>query len=311
MRNILKKRLFAMKKVIMVLSVILFCFLSSYVFLRIKSCPDDTCMVGNRPLLIAHGGSKQLFPENTMLAFDGVTQYNPDVLETDVVLTRDSILICCHDREINRLSNGEGLVVEYTFEELKQYNFAYHFKDSSGNYPYRDTIVNAPKLEDLIAKYGQKYYLNIDLKDNQKKIGESAARELLRILKKYNMEDRAVVASFNEDNLSYFRKISENKIRTASPPNETKNFVIMNRCYVGNFFISKTAALQIPVKSGGHNLANLSLIKKAHQKNIAIHYWTINDKEEMRRLILLGADGIMTDRADILAQLLQEMGYNN
>jgi glycerophosphoryl diester phosphodiesterase len=268
-------------------------------------------MVGNRPLIIAHAGSKQLFPENTMLAFDGVTKYNPDVLETDVVLTRDSILICHHDREINKLSNGEGLVVDYTFEELKQYNFAYHFKDASGNYPYRDTIVNAPKLEDLIAKYGQKYYLNIDLKDNQKQIGESAARELLRLLKKYNMEDRTIVASFNEDNLSYFRKISENKIRTSSPPNQTKKFVMMNMCYVGNFFISKTVALQIPVKSGEHNLANPSLIKKAHQKNIAIHYWTINEKEEMRRLILLGADGIMTDRADILAQLLQEMGYNH
>jgi glycerophosphoryl diester phosphodiesterase len=300
-----------MKKIILILlSVIVIYGVLSAIFGHIKSGRDRSYIVGhNAPLIIAHGGSKQLFPENTMLAFDGIVPFKPDVLEMDVLLTRDSVLITHHDPTINRLSNGKGKVIDYTLEEIKQFNFGYRFKDSAGNYPYRDSLVSPATLEELLCKYGQRFLFCIEIKDYGQAAGPRSADELLRLLQQYGMEKRAMVACFDDDVLAYFRKISGEQVYISSAKRQTKQFVVMNLCLVGNFFTEKSDALQIPVEREGFRLDKRSLIRTAHRKNMAVHYWTINDEQEMERLIRLGADGIITDRADIADLLLHKMGY--
>ncbi len=300
-----------MKKAIIVLLILVGAFfLTSFAFSFIKSSPDKSCIIekGKAPLIIAHGGSKQLFPENTMMAFDGVDQFHPDVMEMDVVLTKDSILITHHDPTIKRLSNGEGKVADYTYEELKLFNFGAKFKDLDGNYPYRDTIIPPANLEDVLAKYSSKYQFCIELKDYSPELGQRAARQLYSLLKKYNMEDRTLVACFEDDVLKYFREITEEKVHVSSGKKQTKQFVILDMLFLGNFFTGKTAALQIPIEREGFKLDKKSLIETAHRKNIAVHYWTINKEEEMRHLIDLGVDGIITDRPDLLIKVLKEKG---
>ncbi|MDR3061957.1 MAG: glycerophosphodiester phosphodiesterase [Dysgonamonadaceae bacterium] len=300
-----------MKKTIIVISVLVGAyFLGNFVFGFIKSSSDKYYIIekGKAPLIIAHGGSKQLFPENTMMAFDGVDQFRPDVMEMDVVLTKDSVLITHHDPTIKRLSNGEGKVADYTYDELKQFNFGYNFKDTNGNYPYRDTIIPPAKLEEVLAKYGEKYQFCIEVKDYSPELGQRAARQLYRLLQKYSMEHRTLVACFEDDVLDYFRQITEGKIHVSSGKKQTKQFVILDMLFLGNFFTGKSSALQIPVKRDGFKLDKKSLITTAHRKNMAVHYWTINNEQEMKDLIDLGIDGIITDRPDLLIKVLKEKG---
>jgi glycerophosphoryl diester phosphodiesterase len=298
-----------MKKAIIILLILVgTCFLASFACSLIKSSPDRNYIIekGKVPLIIAHGGSKQLFPENTMMAFDGVDQFHPDVMEMDVVLTKDSILVTHHDLTINRLSNGEGNVADYTYDGLKQFNFGHKFKDAGGSYLYRDTIIPPAKLEKVLAKYGSKYQFCIEIKDYSPELGQRAARQLYKLLKKYDMESRTLVACFEDDVLSYFYKISDGKIHISSGKQQTKQFIILDILHLGNFFTGKTSALQIPVEREGFKLDKKSLIKTAHQKNIAVHYWTINDEEKMKELIDLGVDGIITDRPDLLVKVLKD-----
>lgn len=296
--------------VIIALSVVSMYGLASVIFGYIPSERKDNYIAGQkRPLIIAHGGSKQLFPENTMLAFDGVIPFRPDVLEMDVALTRDSVLITHHDPTIDRLSNGTGKVSDYTLDEIRQFNFGYHFKDLNGNYPYRDSLVSPAILDDVLKKYGQHFFFCIEIKDYSPPLARSAARELLRLLKKHHMEKRTLIACFDDDVLDYFRKISESKISTSSGRRQTKRFVIMQLFFAGNFFIGQSDALQIPVERKGFRLDKKSLIHAAHRKNMSVHYWTVNDEQEMRRLVLLGADGIITDRVDIADRIFREMKY--
>ena len=299
-----------MKKIIFVIFIIVAGYaVASFLFGFIKSGRDHSYIVaGKAPLIIAHGSSNQLFPENTMLAFDGVVQFHPDVMEMDVVLTSDSVLITHHDPTINRLSNGAGKVVDYTYAEVSKFNFAHNFQDVAGNYVYRDSLVPPAVLEDVLAKYGRDYLFCIELKDYPTGIGQRAARELLRLLQKYNMEERTMVACFDDDILAYFRKISRGKTYMSSGKALTKRFVVMNICFAGNFFTHKCDALQIPVESDGFHLDGKRLIRTAHRKNMAVHYWTINDPIEMKRLMELGADGIITDRPDLADKVLREMG---
>ncbi len=296
------------KLVIILLTIVGIGLLTYLAFGFIKSSPDGSYLKekSKNPLIIAHGGSKQLFPENTMLAFDGVDRFHPDVLEMDVVLTKDSVLVTHHDPAIERLSNGKGKVVDYTYDEIRRFNFGYKFKDENGNYPYRDTIIPPAKLEEVLEKYGSKYDFCIEMKDYSPELGQRASRQLHGLLKKYHMEDRTLVACFEDDVLKYFRKISHETIRTSSGKKQTRQFVVLDLLFLGNFFTGKTAALQIPVERDGFRLNKKSLIDAAHRKNIAVHYWTINDEQEMRDLIDLGADGIITDRPDLLAKILQE-----
>jgi glycerophosphoryl diester phosphodiesterase len=276
----------------------------------IKSGRNRDCIAeGRAPLIIAHGGSKQMFPENTMPAFDWAATFRPDVLEMDVTLTRDSVLIAHHDPAIDRLSDGKGKVADYTLEEIRRFNFGYHFRDSAGNYPYRNSPVHPVTLDEVLEKYGQEFLFCIELKDYSDRLGRCAARELWRLLKKRRMENRVMTACFDDDILAYFRAISGGQTATSSGKRQTKRFVIMNVFRAGSFFTGKSDALQIPVEREGFRLDKRSLIRAAHRKNMAVHYWTINDEQEMKRLILLGADGIITDRADIADKLLRETGY--
>lgn len=295
----------------MIVAAILVVFLlTRFLFGTIQSAPNDRYLTkGGAPLIIAHGGSKQLAPENTMLAFDEADKYHPDVMEMDVVMTRDSVLITCHDPKIDRITDGKGFVADYTFEELKQFNFACRFKDLQGNYPYRDTAIRVTRLEDVLVKYGSKYDFCIELKDYPPVTGECAARQLYRLLCKYNMKEKTLVASFEDRIIKYFRELSAGGIKTSSGKEETKTFVILSKLMAGNFFLSRSYAIQIPVERDGYILDEQSLIDDAHRKNIAVHYWTINNKEQMRELIKKGADGIITDRPDIADELLKEMKY--
>ncbi|MDR1370422.1 MAG: glycerophosphodiester phosphodiesterase [Dysgonamonadaceae bacterium] len=298
-----------MKRAIIILLILMgIYFLASFVFSLIKSSPDRSYIIkkGEAPLIIAHGGSKQLFPENTMMAFDGADQFHPDVMEMDVVLTKDNVLVTHHDSTIDRLSNGEGKVADYTYDELKQFNFGHKFKDTGGSYPYRDTIIPPAKLEEVLAKYGSKYQFCIEMKDYSPELGQRAARQLYELLKKYDMENRTLVACFEDDVLNYFHKISDGSIHISSGKKQTKQFVILDILHLGDFFTGKTSALQIPVERERFKLDKKSLIKTAHQKNIAVHYWTINDEEKMKELIDLGVDGIITDRPDLLKKVLKE-----
>ena len=261
---------------------------------------------GEKPWVIAHRGGRDLFPENTMTAFDGSHKLSVDALEMDVCLTKDGYLVTHHDLTINRTSNGSGNLIDHTLEELQKLNFGYHFKDLSEQYIYRNNMVTIPTMEEVMAKYSNQYPLIIEIK-NKSKNGFKAAQKLFDLIQKYKIESSVIVASFHGDVLEKFRSISENKIITATTLKESKQFVLSKKLAMPFLYKPDNAAFQIPMKAKGINLAKAGFTKMAHKRDMIIHYWTINSKENMRKLIHFGVDGIMTDRPDLLIELYKEM----
>lgn len=261
-----------------------------------------------RPLVIAHGGAKDLFPENTMVAFDGAMDIGVDMLEIDVCLTKDDILITHHDLTIDSMSDGSGAVRDYTFEELKAFNFGDGFKALDGSFPYKDKYVAVTRLEDVFSKYPDILY-NVELKDKGE-TGEKAAGILFDLISRYGLESSILVPSFSDETINYFRELTGGTVMTSSAREETKKFIYCHIARVDNLvFDVNYEAMQLPLSNSGVNLAKKSIIKDAHRRNVAVHYWTIDDKETMKELILMGADGIITDRPDLLNDVLDEMGY--
>jgi glycerophosphoryl diester phosphodiesterase len=271
--------------------------------------PDNQFLIdeGSRPWVIAHGGAKQLFPENTMMAFEGSYNIGVDALEMDIKITSDDILVCHHDHDIDRMSDGTGMLNDFTLEALKAFNFGDGFKDLDGNYPYRDTIIEICVLEDVFERFPDSYFV-VEIKDREEQ-GEKAAEVLYDLIEKYYLKDRIIVASFDDKTLSHFSEVSGSSVPISASEKEARQFVITSKALVGIFYRPDAVAVQLPLEQAGLNLAKGHVIESAHRHNMAVHYWTINDPEEMEELIDLGADGLITDRPDLMNDLLDEMGY--
>jgi len=262
---------------------------------------------GDAPWIIAHGGAKKLYPGNSFLAFQSSAALGVDMLEMDVRMTKDGILITHHDQDIDRMSNGTGNVIEYTYEDLLAFNFGHNFQDKKGNYPYRNDSIAPCKLSEVFSAFSH-IPLMVELKDRGED-GQKAARILKDMISKYEIQDKIVVVAFDEAVLSYFQEITADKIQIGTSQEETKDFVITALSAMEFLYRPSATVVAIPTQNSGINLASERLINSAHRRNMAVHYWTINDPAEMKQLISLGADGLITDRPDIMKEVLVEMGY--
>jgi glycerophosphoryl diester phosphodiesterase len=261
---------------------------------------------GRPVLVIAHGGGQGLQPPNTLQAFDYAVSLGCDALEMDLRITRDGVLVTLHDETVDRTSNGAGRVADLTLAEVKALNFGARFKDPSGAQPYKDNPARLGTLEELFTRFPSMPMV-VELKDRGTN-GVRAAQVLARLIRRFQRVTRTIVASFDDDTLERFREISRGEAFTAGALGETKSFVLETRAWLDGWHPVAFDALQIPVAKQGYRLDFPGLVAAAHRRNLAVHYWTINDPAEMRRLIALGADGIMTDRPDLLRQVLASPG---
>ena len=150
------------------------------------------------------------------------------MFELDVVLTKDDVLITLHDMTNERFTEpGIDMVVrEHFYEELMKYNYAYNF-EKDGEYPYRDLDESDPifeqlkpaKLEDLFKQYSEKLFI-LELKDTVQSSGAEtmkvAVNQLLELIGKYNMKNKVIISSFDDEVIKYVQEESKGEIVTAA-----------------------------------------------------------------------------------------------
>ncbi|VEU83007.1 glycerophosphodiester phosphodiesterase family protein [Acholeplasma hippikon] len=309
---------------------------------------------GKLPLIIPHGGAKELAPENTVYAYDMlVNDFQAGVLEIDLAMTKDGVLISHHDLDLEMSPDSDyngQLIRNYTYNEIiseiiaDDYYSARNFVDIDGNKPFANLDSNHPdmvrmipaKIEDIFANVGDDVLYILEIKDEPENIGYDAAAELVRLVEQYELVDKVVLASFDDRIISYFKEnLPEAKNNAGTK--EVTNFAIFSAFHIDFFWTVKSEVLILPNPSSMSitgstakildilpnmfsnsiakkdengvyraNLMHKQLINDAHRKNMAVFYWTVDDPEEMRLLIKNGADGIITDRPDLLIEVLKE-----
>lgn len=253
----------------------------------------------NYPLVIAHQGGDDLWPGNTMFAFQNAADLGVDVLEMDLHITKDGILVLIHDETIDRTTDGTGEVEAMTYEELQQYDAGYDWtRDDGATYPFRGQGITIPMLEDVFNTFP-----NMRMTIELKKTNASMAQPFCHLIRTYGMEDKVLVASFHDERIQEFRRECP-EVATSSARTETTAFVLMTKAFLGGFFTPHFYALQVPQESSGITVMTPSFVKAAHARNLRVEPWTINDEETMRLFIDWGVDGIITDRPDIMLDVL-------
>lgn len=254
---------------------------------------DDT-----PPVAVAHRGSRLLWPENTMEAFQGAVDLGYRYLETDLHITSDGVLVAFHDDSLARTTDGSGQVGDRSWSELSQLDAGYNFAPHEG-FPRRGNGVTVPRLDDLVSAYPE-VRLTLDLKQ------AGFEQTLADFLREGDLEERVIVGSFSGRTLGRFRKASDGRVATSAGPAET--LALWSAARFGRTLRTKADALQIPEEVAFVNLPDSKLLKAAEAGGMQVHVWTVNDPVQMSQLLEVGVHAIVTDRPDILKQLLQERG---
>lgn len=249
------------------------------------------------PIAIAHRGSMTLWPENTMAAFAGAVNLGFRYLETDLRISRDGVLVTFHDPVLDRTTDGSGLVRARTFAELRRLDAAYHFLPEQGH-PQRGRGIGVPSLEEAVTAFPEAVFM-LDIKQN------GLEDPLLEIMERCNLWERAIVGSFGGPRLRRLRARAGRRITTAAGPGEILRFATAAR--LGRPSRIPADLLSIPVRRL-IRLVDARTVAAARSGNLPMLVWTINETPEMARLLDLGVDGLITDRPDLLKQLMMERG---
>ena len=274
-------------------------------------------------MLSGHRSGGGIAPENTMMALKNCVKssdYRLDIFEFDIHLTADDIPVLIHDGTLDRTSDAaevfgaEGVKVgDKTLEELRQLNMGAKFINDAGEMPYAELsgkkvpedlrIVTLEEALTYLEKSGPYHYI-IEIK-NSGETGCRAADILYETLAEFDAVQRTVVGTFHNEITEYVDETYPDLPRSAGF-DECIEFYIYSLLKLPAEGRWNFVALQIPTTDYTVNLGTSRLVNYAHQNNIAVQYWTINDPEEMAYLQSIGADAIMTDVPDKGAEILNQ-----
>jgi glycerophosphoryl diester phosphodiesterase len=242
------------------------------------------------PLAFAHRGGSACWPENTLEAFRGALAAGCTYLETDLRTSRDGQLVVFHDERLERTTNGHGRVCDHTLAELELLDAGYHFSPDGRSFPARGQGVRIPTFEALVELSSAARF-NVEIKQAEPPLVDL----LWAFVERRGLHERLLVAAEQDLLVQAFRRVSQGRVATSAGRNECLKFWLASRLGAERWLTIDYQALQIPVSYGRLRLLTPRLLGAAHRRGVHVHVWTINDTEQMRALVAMGVDGIMSD----------------
>ena len=252
------------------------------------------------PLAFAHRGFSPDGLENSMAAFAAAVDLGFRYLETDVHATVDGELVAFHDERLDRLTDGTGRVCDATWDVVRAARIA--------------GVEPVPRLEDVLGAFPD-VRVNIDVK------GPAAIGPLVRVLDRPRAYDRVCIASFADRRRTAVLRQLPQRVATSAGSATVARFLAavatgaplpaLRRA------LARVDCLQVPewfpVRLAGGRRRRIPVVTArtlaaAHAAGLQVHVWTVDSAQDMHRLLDLGVDGLMSDRADTLRQVLRERG---
>ena len=234
---------------------------------------------GSRPLVFAHRGGSKIGPENTITAFDRGLLVGADGLELDVHLSRDGVVVVHHDALLERTTQLTGPLSHRTAAELARQD--------------------VPTLRDVLARYPRKPII-IELKQP----GPPLARAVVDEVRRAGAADWVCLGSFSTSALRTARRTAP-EIVTSGARFEVR--VALYRSWLGlTPGRVRYRAFQVPETSGSTRVVSPRFVQLAHKAGLAVHVWTVDEPDDIQRLLDWGVDGIISDRPDVAVRVVHE-----
>ncbi len=235
------------------------------------------------PAPIAHRGYSARYPENTMPAFEAAVALGYEYLETDIHATADGRIVICHDDDLRRLTGAPRKITEMGWSDVRRLKVA--------------GTESLPLLAELFDAFPC-VKVNIDPKH------DNAVPPLLRLLREMNAWHRVCIGSFSERRLKSIRRAAGDKVCTSAGPREVFRLKLLSLgCPVGRL---QANCVQAPPCHRGIRVIDAGFVAASHAIGMPVHAWTINEAAEMKRLLAIGVDGIVTAEAETAFRLFTD-----
>lgn len=241
-------------------------------------------------IAMAHRGFSPDGLENSMAAFRAAVELGYRYLEMDVHTTADGVLLVFHDPSLDRVTDGQGRIARLPAGTVAQARIG--------------GVEPIPLFEELVRAFPE-VRLNLDIKD------WNSVSSLAAAIERHGVHDQVLIASFSDRRRRAVVKRLSRPVAGSAGIVSNALFTVLGPVLpppVIRRALRGIHALQVPVSYGAVRVVTPRFIRRAHRHGLQVHVWTINDAAEMRRLLDLGVDGIVTDRADLLKKVLQDRG---
>lgn len=239
-------------------------------------------------IVYAHRGACVELPENTVPAFRRALEIGVDAIETDAHLTRDGVVVLSHDDNGARSCGVDRAIADCAFDDVRTWDAGWGHRDRTGFRPFVGREFRIPTLEQVLATFPDARF-NLDAKPKDTR----AVDRIVEVIRAAGAEDRVLLTSFHFSNLRHVRARGY-RGATGLSQREALRLVSQPLAVLRRFPLAGARA-QLPTRLGPVRMDTRAFLVKAHTLGLKVDYWVIDDPAEARRLVELGADGIMTD----------------
>lgn len=253
------------------------------------------------PIAFIHRGGAAVVPEDTIAGFTEGLRYGDGVVECDVHATLDGEIVVMHDEHVDRTTDGTGPIALKTLAEVKQLDAGYHFPfPGAAAHPFRGQGIQVPTLAEVYAAFPDRP-VNIEIKRGTR---PDVAELVAEVIRAAGAEKRTLVVSQSRATTRRFRQASHGEVATGSCTLELLGWWMLSLARLTRLVEPRFQALQPPETYRGLRVVRPGFVQAAHEQDLRVDVWTVDDEESMRRLLSWGVDGLMTDRPDVLGKLL-------
>jgi glycerophosphoryl diester phosphodiesterase len=238
-------------------------------------------------LNIAHRGFSGKYPENTMLAFKKAVEEKCDGIETDLNVTKDGVIVICHDETVDRTTNDKGYIKDYTYKELNKFDAGIKFGESFKG----EKIVSIDELLDYMKD--KNMLLNLELKNGLVHY-EDLEKKIIEKIYEYKLRGNVILSSFNHYSML--------KVKQYDETIKTGLLYCANLYNVQEYGKKLKADALHPYYP---SVMNKDIVTQIKESGLTINTYTVNNEEDMEALIDLEIDGIITNHPDKLNRVLQ------
>jgi len=244
-----------------------------------------------RTLVVAHRGASAAAPQNTVAAFTKAMELGADAIEFDVQLSADGVPVVIHDDTVDATTDGSGRVDAMTVDELKQLDAGSSFDPAFAGEPI-------PTLDEVFDAVDESLLMNVELK-TAALFDNGLERAVATRIERYGLSDRVLFSSFNPFSLRRIKKVAPHIPAALLYADDQP-------IHLRNAWLAPIVAHE--ARHPKYTMVDADYMDWARRKGYRVNVWTVDEPEEMERLIDLGVDGIVTNVPDRLLKVLEQRG---
>ncbi len=249
---------------------------------------DDKTM--KYPRVCAHRGFSTIAPENSMPAYGAAIAMGADEIELDLWPTTDGEIVSCHDRNLDRVSTGEGLITDYSLKELQQLDFGIKFGE-------RFKGMKILRFEDILRKFSGHVVMNVHIKplSYTEPYPEETMKKIVNLVRKFDCENYVYFMLETDEQIKQFKEYAPDIAICVGHLND-RPWDIVDRAI--RFGCEKVQLFK--------PYFNQEMIDKAHQHGIICNVFWSDDVEETKKFIEMGIDNILTNDYNLISQVVKK-----